>query len=163
MHQHNPIYWLLLSLLLMLTACSKNEPAPNVALKLMDGQQTTLQAYKGKVLFVNFWATSCSTCVKEMPGLATTQAKYGNQGYQTIAIAMQYDNPDYIKAFVTERQLPFVVSWDENGQAAKQFGEVQVTPTSYLIDKSGNIIQKYMGEPDYAALHQQIEQALKAS
>lgn len=162
MRNHKTSLWLLL-VLLLLGACSKNDPAPNVALDLINGQQSTLQAYKGKVLFVNFWATSCSTCVKEMPGLSATQAKYEQQGYQTIAIAMQYDNPDYIKAFVTDRKLPFVVSWDKTGSAAKQFGEVQVTPTSFLIDKQGNIIQKYMGEPDYAELHQKIEKALKES
>ncbi|MFC3626499.1 TlpA family protein disulfide reductase [Vogesella amnigena] len=136
--------------------------APAVQYTSLSGQQASTDSLKGKVVLVNFWATSCSGCMAEMPKLVATQQKYGAQGYQTVAVAMSYDPPNYVQSYVSDKKLPFFVTLDSQGSIAKAFGDIQLTPTSILIDKQGNIIKRFVGEPNFDELHQLIEQNLKA-
>lgn len=145
---------------LLLSGCSSREAAPAVKVSLLDGRQQALSALRGKVVLVNFWATSCTTCVHEMPQIVSTHLKFQRQGYETLAVAMSYDQLDYVASFAKTRDLPFLVAMDRSGEAAKGFGEVRLTPTSFLLDKHGNIVKKYVGEPDFTALHQLIGQLL---
>ena len=118
---------------------------------------------KGKVVLVNFWATSCTTCVREMPQIVATHEKYKGRGYETLAVAMSYDPPAYVANFAETRKLPFGVAIDNTGQIAKSFGDVQLTPTSVLINKRGEIVKRYVGEPDFVALHTLVEKLLTES
>jgi peroxiredoxin len=134
--------------------------APAVGYTLLDGRQQRLDALQGKVVLVNFWATSCTTCVKEMPHIVETHQKFKARGYETIAVAMQYDPPAYVANFAETRKLPFGVAIDNTGSIAKAFGDVRLTPTTYLINKRGEIVKRYVGEPDFAALHALVEKLL---
>ena len=134
--------------------------APVVGYTLLDGTAGSTDRLRGKVVLVNFWATSCTTCVKEMPQVVATHEKYKARGYDTLAVAMSYDPPAYVVNFAETRKLPFGVAIDNTGAIAKSFGSVQLTPTSVLIDKHGNIVKRYVGEPDFAALHQLVEKLL---
>ena len=134
--------------------------APNVAYTLLDGSHSTTDQWRGKVVLVNFWATDCSTCVKEMPNIVATHEKYKARGYDTLAVAMSYDPPAYVINFAETRKLPFGVAIDNTGAIAKSFGQVQLTPTSVLINKRGEIVKRYVGEPDFVALHQLVEKLL---
>ena len=134
--------------------------APNVAYTLLNGTQSTVGQMRGKVVLVNFWATSCTTCVHEMPQIVATHEKFKTRGYQTLAVAMSYDVPAYVVNFAQTRKLPFDVAIDNTGMIAKSFGDVQLTPTSVLINKRGQIVKRYVGEPDFAALHQLVEKLL---
>lgn len=147
---------------LALSGCSSRESAPDVAITLLDGSSHAVTAQKGKVTLVNFWATSCTSCVKEMPELVSTFEKYKGKGYQTYAVAMSYDTPAFVSNFAQTRQLPFHVAMDSSGAVAKAFGDVRLTPTSILIDKQGRIVKRYVGPPDFEALHKQIEALLAA-
>ena len=111
-------------------------------------------------MLVNFWATSCVTCVKEMPQIVDTHRKYQPRGYETLAVAMSYDPPAYVASFAQSRQLPFGVVIDNTGAIAKAYGDIQLTPTTFLIDKKGAIVKRYVGEPDFAALHGLVEKLL---
>jgi peroxiredoxin len=135
-------------------------PAPDVGYTLLDGQRTHLQALRGKVVLVNFWATSCTTCVHEMPKIIATHEQFKARGYETLAVAMSYDPPAYVANFAESRKLPFGVAIDNTGSVAKSFGDVRLTPTSYLINKRGEIVKRYVGEPDFAALHVLVEKLL---
>jgi len=134
--------------------------APNVAYTLLDGSRSTTDQLRGKVVLVNFWATDCTTCVKEMPNIVATHEKFKARGYETLAVAMSYDPPAYVINFAETRKLPFGVAIDNTGAIAKSFGQVQLTPTSVLIDKHGQIVKRYVGEPDFVALHQLVEKLL---
>jgi peroxiredoxin len=134
--------------------------APNVAYTLLDGSKSTTEQLRGKVVLVNFWATDCTTCVKEMPNIVATHEKYKARGYETLAVAMSYDPPAYVINFAETRKLPFGVAIDNTGAIARSFGQVQLTPTSVLIDKHGQIVKRYVGEPDFVALHQLVEKLL---
>lgn len=148
-------------LALLAAGCSSRQAAPDVSYTLLDGRQTTLKAQQGKVMLVNFWATSCTTCVKEMPEIVATHQKYRERGYDTLAVAMSYDPPAYVSSFAQSRQLPFDVAIDNTGGIAKAFGDIRLTPTTFVLDKRGGIVKKYVGEPDFAALHALIEDLLK--
>lgn len=135
--------------------------APEVHYVLLDGsQRNSTQAWQGKVMLVNFWATSCTTCVHEMPRLIETHHKYRDKGLDTVAVAMSYDPPAYVANFAESRQLPFQVAIDNTGAVAKAFGPVQLTPTTFLINKRGEIVKRYVGTPDFAELHRLIEKLL---
>ena len=144
----------------LLSACSRREAAPEVAYTLLDGRKDALAAQRGKVMLVNFWATSCTTCVHEMPQIIATHQKFKAQGFDTLAVAMSYDPPAFVANFAETRQLPFSVAIDNTGEIAQRFGEVRLTPTTFLLDKRGGIVKKYVGEPDFAALHQLIGELL---
>jgi peroxiredoxin len=149
---------------LALPACSNvadvTGPAPASTMVLLDGSQHTTAGMQGKVTLVNFWATSCTTCVAEMPQVIATYEKFKAQGFDTVAVAMQYDPPSYVLNFAETRKLPFKVAIDNTGAVAKAWGDVQLTPTTYLVNKRGVIVKRYVGKPDFEALHVLIGQLL---
>ena len=73
---------------------------------------------------------------------------------------MSYDPPQWVNNFAQTRQLPFKVALDNTGEVAKAWGDVKLTPTTYLVDKQGNIVKRYVGEPEFDALHQLVEKLL---
>src|SRR6185436_16582698 len=124
--------------------------APAVAYTLLDGSVRNTEQLRGKVVLVNFWATSCTTCMHEMPQIVATHEKYKARGFDTLAVAMSYDPPAYVANYAESRQLPFGVAIDNTGVVAKAFGDVRLTPTTFLVDKRGGIVKKFVGEPDFA-------------
>ena len=138
------------------------QAAPSVSYTGLDGQKFSTESLKGKVVMVNFWATSCVTCIKEMPQMTETYNKYKDQGLEFFAVAMSYDPPNYVLNYAQTRKLPFKVTLDTQGEIARSFGDVKLTPTTYVIDKEGNIIKRYVGEPEFPQLHKLLEKALAA-
>jgi len=149
----------LLAGVLALSGCGQ-ERAPASSFVLLDGSKTSTAQLQGKVTLVNFWATSCTTCVAEMPEIVATYNKFKDRGYDTLAVAMSYDPPAYVVNFTESRKLPFKVAIDNTGVNAKDWGEVQLTPTTYLLNKRGEIVKRYVGAPDFAELHRLIEKLL---
>ena len=131
--------------------------APESTFVLLDGTKKTTADMKGKVTLVNFWATSCTTCIAEMPKMVSTYEKYRARGYQHMAVAMSYDPPSYVVNYAQTRKLPFKVAIDNTGALARAWGDVEFTPTTFLVNQRGEIVKRYVGEPDFAELHQLIE------
>lgn len=162
--------WLKIVALLMVVALAaiaylsiaKKEVIPDVTFVNLQGKKITSQDLRGKVVMINFWATSCATCIKEMPEMVETFNKYHAQGLEFVAVAMVYDPANYVLNFVETRKLPFTVALDTQGELAKSFGDIKLTPTTLVIDKDGHVIKKYVGEPDFPVLHQLLEKALAA-
>jgi peroxiredoxin len=134
--------------------------APQIGYTLLNGQQRHTRQLQGQVVLVNFWATSCGSCVAEMPALVATYQRFRAQGFQTLAVAMDYDPPAAVADFAESRQLPFPVVIDNTGAIARGFGPVSLTPTTFLINKRGQIVKRYLGPPDFVALQRLIEQLL---
>jgi peroxiredoxin len=143
-----------------LYVAASNESAPASTFVLLDGSKKSTADLKGRVTLVNFWATSCVTCVGEMPKMVATFDKYHGKGYDMLAVAMSYDPPSYVVNYTQTRKLPFQVAIDNTGAVAKAWGDVQLTPTTFLVNKRGEIVKRYVGEPNFAELHQLIEQLL---
>ena len=144
-------------------ALTRYPAMPEVPYTLLDGKTASTAQLRGKVTLVNFWATSCTTCMHEMPQIIATHQKYKDRGFQTLAVAMDYDPPAYVANYAESRKLPFSVAIDNTGAIARSFGDVRLTPTTYVINKRGEIVKRYVGEPDFNALHALLEQLLAES
>lgn len=156
------------AMLVSLAACGASTDAVSLASKPV--QYTTIAgttfdsaSLKGKVTLVNFWATSCTTCVKEMPMMVQQFKTFETQGYRHIAVAMDYDSVPFVKQFAAERALPFDVVHDADGKIAQAFGNVKLTPTTFLIDRQGAIVKRYVGAPKEAELSAAIAQLIAKS
>lgn len=134
--------------------------APAVDFTTLDGERISMRDLRGKVVFVNFWATSCATCIKEMPDVIKTYERFAPRGFELLAIAMSYDPPEYVRNYAQQHRLPFKVVLDTQGRIAAAFDNVNLTPTAVLIDKNGRVLRRIIGEPDFAALHALIDKEL---
>lgn len=138
------------------------QAAPDVSFTTIEGKTFSMQDLRGKVVLVKFWATSCVTCIKQMPDNIANYNTYAPQGYETVAVAMQYDPPNYVLNYAETRKLPFPVALDTKGELARAFGDIRLTPTAFLIDKKGNILKRYLGEYDKAEFQATVQKALAA-
>jgi len=136
------------------------QPAPEVSFATTQGEQFTTRDLRGKVVLVNFWATSCETCVHEMPALVDTYNKFKARGFETVAVAMSYDPPNYVLNYVNKTALPFKIAFDPTGRIAQEFGNVRLTPTTFILDRRGNVIKRYLGGPNFAELHALLDAEL---
>ena len=134
--------------------------APAVTFVTLEGQPIPLDSLRGKVVLVNFWATSCPGCIKEMPGMVETYNQYKAKGFEIIAVAMSYDPPNHVVNFTQTRQLPFPVALDVKGELAQAFGDVRLTPTSFIIGKKGQILEQKLGELDFVKLRALLDKEL---
>ena len=135
-------------------------PAPQAQFIALAGGNFSTADLQGKVVLVNFWATTCVTCVAEMPKMVETWKRFAPHGYEMVAVAMSYDHPNAVAEFAQRRALPFRVALDTGGAVARAFGDVRVTPTTYLLDRRGRVVVKYVGEPDWRDLYTRIDRAL---
>jgi len=150
------LHLLTATMLLALISCG-NTAAPKVGFTDLNGNKILLEQLQGKIVLVNFWATSCTVCVGEMPEMIRTYEKYHARGLEFIAVAMSYDPPNYVLNFTETRKLPFKVALDVDGKLAQAFGDVNKTPTTFVIDRQGNIIKKYVGAPEFKELHEMLD------
>lgn len=132
--------------------------APEVTFTTLDGQKISMQSLRGKTVLVNFWATDCSGCIKEMPDLIHTYQQYKDKNLVVIAVAMPYDPPAQVLNYTKEKALPFAVMHDGYGEMVKAFGNVNLTPTTFIFDGNGNRIQKTIGELNFAELRKLLNQ-----
>lgn len=138
-----------------------NKPlAPEITFNTIDQQQLSMQSLKNKVVLVNFWATDCPGCIKEMPQLIDTYHQYKAKGLEVIAVAMPYDQLSQITNYSRSQALPFPVVYDSAAEITGKFGGVNLTPTAFIYDKQGRLIQKTIGDLDFNALHQLLNKEL---
>lgn len=130
--------------------------APDVTVKNVQGQTINLSQPKKPVL-VNFWATSCPGCIAEMPHLAQMKNTLGDR-FELVAVSMQYDPADQVQKFIETNPYPFIFVKDSDGKIAQAFGEVLLTPTSFLIAPNGNIVYRQVGEVQFDLVSERIKQ-----
>lgn len=145
-----------LAAMLYLGLTQKNS-APALTMTTLSGQTINLAQLRGKTVLVNFWATSCPGCVKEMPHLIDVYQRYHSKGLEIVAVSMNYDPAEQVRQFNAEHRLPFPVVMDTRGDIARAFGEVKLTPTTFLIDAEGNIAEQTIGDLDFVKLQQRLD------
>ncbi|HTH62368.1 MAG TPA: TlpA disulfide reductase family protein [Paraburkholderia sp.] len=161
----SPIYRIAIAVIIAVIAgvgffaFRSQQRVPDATFTLLSGQKISTADLKGKVYLVNFWATSCTTCMHEMPQMVQTYNRFKGQGLEFVAVAMNYDAPMYVLNYAQTRQLPFKVAMDD-GSAAQKFGNVQLTPTTFVVDRNGHILKRYVGEPQFGELDQLLKKAL---
>ena len=134
--------------------------APGVEFKIVDGRILTLSQYQGQPVLVVFWATTCPTCVKEIPHLIELYHDLAPQGLEIIAVAMAYDPPNQVMEMRQRKQIPYPIALDVEGNATMAFGDVQQTPTTFLINPQGQIAQHIIGRLNLAQLRSKIQSML---
>ncbi len=141
----------------------QKETINNLNMTSIQGEKITSNDLLGKVVLINFWATDCPSCIAEMPDLIETYNKYKKQNFELIAVSMFYDPPSRVLSFSKNNKLPFSVVLDIDKKIASQFNGVTLTPTSFLIDHEGKIINKIIGEINFDEFTNLLEKALKES
>ena len=134
---------------------------PDVTFVSIKGEKIATAGLRGKVTVINFWATDCAICVKEMPDMARLYERHRERGLEFVAVAMRHDPPNRVADYAERNKLPFKVALDLDGGHAQAFGSVRFTPTTFIIDKRGRIVSRIQGEPDFAKLDALIEEKLK--
>lgn len=140
-----------------------SKTVPEVTLHSIDGRQFTTHDLQGKVTMYKFWATDCVTCMRQMPDTVAHYAKYKDQGYETVAVAMKHDSVAAINRLVQERGYEFTIVHDADGSIAKAFGDVRFTPVAFLVDRKGKVIKSFIGNYDKNQFIEALEKALAHS
>jgi peroxiredoxin len=147
---------------LLLTPTSL-ETRPDISLTTIDGEELQLASLQGQPLLVTFWATTCPGCIKEIPHLIELYNELAPRGLEIIAVAMDYDPPNQVLAMRKARNIPYPVALDIHADAARAFGNVRVTPTSFLIAPSGQVIYQKIGAMNMNKLRADILAMLGSS
>lgn len=138
--------------------------APELVMTSMQGKKIDLKALRGRPVLVNFWATSCKTCVKELPDLIALYKDLNPRGLEIIGIAMSYDPPLFVENMMKARKIPYPIISDISQQAQKAFGiENPLTPDFYLISPEGKITFHKWGLLDFKDLRRRITAMLERS
>lgn len=130
--------------------------APNVSVKSASGKTIELSKPM-KPILVNFWATSCPGCIKEMPHFEEMKQALGDR-FELVAVSMDYDPAEQVEKFIKANPYPFTFIMDTDGQIAKAFGDIVLTPTSFLIAPNGKIVYKEIGEVKFDLVSERIKQ-----
>ena len=132
-------------------------PAPNLQMTALDGRTIDLAQKRGRPVLVVFWATTCPGCIKEMPHLIELYNDYAGRGLEIIGVAMAYDEDAAVRELVRLRGVNYPIVHDTDGSIAQAFGDVTLTPTSYLIAPNGRmVINKHLGDLDMDAVRSRI-------
>jgi cytochrome c-type biogenesis protein len=143
------------------------KPEPSVTFKNLQGQNVSLASYKGKVVLVNMWGTWCEPCQAEIPTLIKMQQDYSNKGFTILGVATN-DDLDRVIPFVHTRKFdvggqeltmnyPIVMGSDDISNA---FGGLLGMPTSFLIDRNGDIVKRYIGSLNPAEINDDVKAQL---
>jgi thiol-disulfide isomerase/thioredoxin len=161
-----------LGLFVSSVACDAREPsgrnsesargkgdAPNFVLTTSSGDQIELQKLSGKVVVVNFWATWCGPCRAEIPGMVEVYEKYKGKGLEIVGISLDQSGWRVITPFVEQMKITYPVVWDR-GEVAQAYGGIQGIPTTFIVDRKGNVVKRHVGYLSKDAFEQVIQQYL---
>ena len=134
-------------------------PAPDFKVATLEGNEFTLADQRGKVVLVNFWATWCGPCVIEIPDLQRLYNEYGDEGLTVLGVSVEDGDVDLVRDFVAmyEMTYPVAISMD----LTEQFGGVYGLPTTFVIDKEGQIVERVIGLFPTEKMTPRLEELLK--
>jgi peroxiredoxin len=134
---------------------------PDITVVSTKGEKLPLAHMRGKPLLVTFWASTCSICIEEMPNLIDLYREFSRQGLRIIAIDIFYDPPSLALAMQKSRNIPYTIALDSDARAARAFGDVGVTPTTFLIAPNGRVLYQKAGRINMQRVRDDIITMLK--
>ncbi|MCK9419701.1 MAG: redoxin domain-containing protein [Nitrospirae bacterium] len=132
------------------TATENGKPAPSFALENINGEKAALADYKGMVVLLNFWATYCGPCKKEMPSLHNLFLAFKKDGLIVLAVSRDEDKKN-VQSFIKKQAITFPVLMDKDQEVSFDHYAVHNLPTSFLIDRDGIIRETIIGEREWDA------------
>ena len=135
-----------------------NEPLPNLPFTTLDGRMGALANLRGKVVLVNFWATWCPYCLKEMPAIEQFYKDYQARGFEVLALSLD-DDPAKAAQYVREHGYTFPVAM-ANAEMQRALGPVSQVPMSMVIDRDGHLRHKVRGQVHYGRLEDLVKPLL---
>lgn len=136
----------------------EHRQVPNVQVNLLDGHVVRLEALRGKVVLVNFWATWCPYCRHEMPAMDEFYRDYRDKGFEILALSQDEDAAE-VRRFMAKEGYRFPAAMAD-ASSARAFGSASRLPTSFVIDKHGVVCHKISGQVHYARLKGLVEPLL---
>ena len=131
-------------------------PAPSFSLPDLAGNRVELAQFKGKVLVIDFWATWCPPCREAIPELVAMKKKYGPQGFDIVGISMDENPARVVPPFVEHYGINYPIVMGDD-QVSSAFGGIYGLPTTFIVDRQGNIAQRYIGYVDLKVIEKEIE------
>src|SRR4030066_464396 len=128
-----------------------DKKAPDFSLIDLNGKRVVLKQFKGKVIFLNFWATWCGPCKEEMPSLEVLHRQFKEKNFVLLTISVDYEGIKPVQEFINKHQYTFPVLLDPKGETLDLF-EVKGIPTTFLIDKKGKMVGKAIGPRNWESL-----------
>jgi cytochrome c biogenesis protein CcmG/thiol:disulfide interchange protein DsbE len=120
------------------------KPAPNFTLRDANGKSVSLADYKGKVVLLNFWATWCGPCGLEIPWFEEFEKQYKSQGFAVLGVSMDDDGWPAVKPYMQEHNINYRVLLG-NDSVSQLYGGLDALPTTFIIDREGNIAYPHVG------------------
>jgi thiol-disulfide isomerase/thioredoxin len=139
------------------------QQAPEVSFNIVDGRTLSLSQLTGRPVLVVFWATTCESCIKEIPHLIDLYKELAPRGLEIIAVAMAYDPPNQVMEMRQRIPIPYPIAIDVQGKIAQAFAEVRLTPTTFLIDPQGQVVIQKTGLLDMKEMRSKLQSMLPAS
>jgi thiol-disulfide isomerase/thioredoxin len=134
--------------------------APAWKLNDLEGQEVNSAQFTGKVVVLDFWATWCGPCVSEIPGYIELQKKYGPQGFMIVGVSLDQKGPEHVKRFVQQHAMNYTVVMGDD-KIVEAFGGIDAIPTTFLLDRTGHIIDRKVGAVPGAEYESRVQAALK--
>jgi peroxiredoxin len=150
---------IVLAVLIVGGCADGQQKAPNFKAKTQDGAAIELAQLKGKVVVLNFWATWCGPCRREIPDFGEVYKAYKSKGVEIVGVALDEQGWSVVKPFVDKNKIPYpIVLPDEH--LSSDYGEISAIPTTFIIDKNGNVVGKRVGMMEKSDLEKAIKSAL---
>jgi thiol-disulfide isomerase/thioredoxin len=133
---------------------------PNITLESLKGEKVELKSFKGKVIFLNFWATWCGPCKEEMPSMEVLQQQFKDKDFLFLAISVDYEGAKPVRDFIAKQRYTFPVLIDQKGETLDLL-DVKGIPTTFIIDRQGAMLGIAIGprnwkSPEVIALLNQL-------
>lgn len=133
----------------------------NITFTTIRGETFDLASLKNNTIILTFWSTDCPSCIEEIPHLIELHKKYSSKGLKIIAVAMDYTPPNQVIAMSDSKQIPYSVVLDPEGTIAKQFGRIDLTPTTFVLNKEGSVEKHIIGLLDITTISSYIETCME--
>jgi peroxiredoxin len=133
---------------------------PKLTLETIENEKINLASLKGNPVLITFWASTCIECIPEIPDLISLHHDYYPQGLRIIGIIIYYNEISQAIEMTHSKELPYTIARDQEKSATYAFGNVHLTPTTFLASPSGRIVYRHRGQMDIEKVRRIIDQLL---